>query len=136
MTLPTVEPPQDPTRQIADADRVRLLFDAQATGRRGTETGAALRSRLTSELVGSEITLPAEVPLWQHVNQDSRELYRTPYDGSALVVHNTEPAGASFLVYGEDGHPHSRRGPAVTLHRPEDAGHDTLLVVFSADLGN
>lgn len=114
--------------QPTDHSRVRSLFAAHAGG------SPELRSRLTSELVGSTISLPAEVPLWHHVHRSSRELARVPYDGSALVVHNTEPAGSSFLVHDEAGQPHSRRGPALTLHRPDDAAHDDLLVVFAVDL--
>jgi hypothetical protein len=118
----------------ADAGRVRTLFAAHATGVRPSGSAAEQRSRLTSEMVGSQVSLPAVVPVWRHINRGSRELQRVPYDGCALVVHNLEPAGSSFLVFDSDGHPHSRRGPAITLHRPEDAQREDLLVVFAADL--
>ncbi|MDX6230908.1 MAG: hypothetical protein QOI76_4298 [Frankiales bacterium] len=117
-----------------DAGRIRSLFAAHAAGVRPTGGLAEQLSRLTGELIGAEISLPAELPVWHHVHRSSRELRRVPYDGCVLVVHNTEPAGSSFLVFSEDGQPHSRRGPALTLHRPEDVGHDDLLVVFAADL--
>jgi hypothetical protein len=125
----------DPTQPgAADAGRLRSLLDAHA--RRGRQSGGAseLRSRLTSELVGSEVVLPEGIPIWQHLNRSSRELVRVPYDGCALVVHNVEAAGSSFLVHDDDGQPHAKRGPAITLHRPEDLAHDELLVVFSTDL--
>jgi hypothetical protein len=117
-----------------DAGRVRSLFAAHQPGGKPTLGTAELLSRLTGELIGAEISLPPHVPVWHHVHRSSRELQRVPYDGCVLVVHNTEPAGSSFLVYDDSGQPHSRRGPALTLHRPEDLGHDDLLVVFAADL--
>lgn len=126
----------DPTEPGAiDAGRLRSLIDAHSAVGRASGGTSELRSRLTSELVGSEVVLPAGVAIWQHVHGSSRELARVPYDGAVLVVHNVEPAGSSFLVHDEDGQPHARRGPAVTLHRPEDLSHDELLVVFAADLG-
>lgn len=118
-----------------DADRLRSLIDAHSSVGRPRGGASELRSRLTSELVGSEVALPEGVPIWRHVHRSSRELERVPYDGCVLVVHNVEAAGSSFLVHDEDGQPHARRGPAVTLHRPDDLSHDELLVVFSADLG-
>jgi hypothetical protein len=119
-----------------DQSKVRALLDSHLTGGPAVGGASELRSRLTSELVGSLITLPDHVPVWHHVHRSSRELQRVDYDGSALVVHNVEPAGSSFLVHDEAGLPHSRRGPALTLHRPDDTGHDDLLVVFSSDLGD
>lgn len=114
-----------------DSARLRSLFDAHATGGAPRAGAADLRSRLSSELLGSPVSLPAEVPVWQHVDRGGRELQPAPYDGGVLIVHNTEPAGSSFLVYGDDGAPHARRGPALTLRRP---GDDVLLVVFASDL--
>ncbi|MDX6205161.1 MAG: hypothetical protein QOE76_2843 [Frankiales bacterium] len=124
---PTVPKPND-------ADRLRSLLDAHAAGGRPSGGTSELRSRLTSELIGSQVTLPDAVPLWHHLHRGGRELERVPYDGAALIVHNVEPAGSSFLVHSEDGQPHSRRGPAMTFRRPEDLAHEDLLVVFSTDL--
>jgi hypothetical protein len=126
--------PDPPVPRPSDASRLRSLFDAHAPGGRPSGESAELRSRLTSELVGSEVALPDGIPVWHHLHRSSRELERVPYDGGVLVVHNVEPAGSSFLVHSEDGQPHSRRGPAITLHRPEDVAHEDLLVVFSSDL--
>ena len=125
----------DPTESMPnDTSRLRSLFDAHTPSGNSTGNDSETRSRLTSQLVGSEITLPDSVPMWHHLHRSTRELERVPYDGGTLVVHNVESAGSSFLVHGDDGQPHSRRGPAVTLHRPDDVAHDDLLVVFSVDL--
>ncbi len=115
-----------------DLGRLRSLFALHAGP--SSAAAAAQRANLTSDLVGARVTLPAELPLWHHVHSSSRELQRVAYDGSVLVVHNVESAGSSFLVHDEAGEPHSRRGPALTLHRPDDSGHDDLLVVFADDL--
>ncbi len=123
------------TQESSDRDRLRALFDTHTSEGHHTTGVAERRSRLTSELVGCQISLPADMPVWKHVHPSSRELQRVPYDGGPLVVHNTEPAGSSFLVYDADGQSHAKRGPAVTLHRPEDAGHEDLLVIFAAELG-
>jgi hypothetical protein len=117
-------------------DRVRMLAATTTGGARPSGAAVDLRSRSNRDLVASSVLLPDGVALWRHVHPSSRELQRVSYDGSVLVVHNTEPAGSSFLVHDELGQARSRRGPAITLHRPEDSGHDELLVVFCDDLAD
>ena len=81
---------------------------------------------------GTQVQLPDHLPVWRHVHPASRELHPEPYSGEAVTIHNLESAGASFLVHHDDGTPHVRRGPALTL-RPTSGDPETLLVAFLSD---
>ena len=85
-------------------------------------------------MIGSTVTLPAATPLWRHLDPGSRELHLISYTGDPLVVHNVEPAGASFLVHNEAGPPKTRRGPAVTLRLAAEDANRELLVLFAGDI--
>ncbi len=116
-------------------ERLRRLLDTH-THHQPTPSSANSpgRPELTAATVGSVVVLPEGTVLWQHATRSSRELFRVVYDGGPLVVHNVEPAGASFLAGADNPDAKVRRGPAVTLRAPEADGEE-LFVLFAADLG-